>query len=280
MFRLAIGTAQFGMNYGITNRSGVPDEDQLAQILDWAIAHGISNLDTASAYGDAHQRLGKFGVRGFCVVSKLPARIEPYAMEACLTKILTQLNCDKLSGLLLHSQEDLLDAHADARFAQLQHLKETGLIEHIGISVYDGDALLDISKRYSVDMVQCPINPLNRSCESALHWLAENQPHTKVQLRSIFLQGALLSIPELLPQQLRDLRLGVTQFQGWCRHQNVDPGIAALSYLKRFEPDAVVVGVNRLPELQEIVVWHEVAAEVSCDPPAFSLSAEYDARSW
>lgn len=280
MFRLAIGTVQFGMNYGITNRSGVPDEQQLAQILHWAMTQGIRSLDTASAYGDAHQRLGQFGVREFQVVSKMPARIEPYAMEACLVKMLTQLNCDRLSGLLLHSQEDLLDAQADMRFMRLLRLQKTGLIERIGISVYDGKALQDICERFPIDMVQCPINPLNRDCEAALQWLAEKRPEVKIHLRSIFLQGALLSAPQLLPEHLRSLRQGVAQFQDWCREQDIHPGIAALSYLRRFGPDAVVVGVSSLTELQEIAAWHRSAAEVALDPPVFPFSSEYDPRVW
>jgi aryl-alcohol dehydrogenase-like predicted oxidoreductase len=280
MFRLALGTVQFGMHYGITNRTGVPDAAQLAQILDWAMTQDIGDLDTASAYGDAHQRLGEYGVRDFRVVSKMPARIEPYAMEACLVKILSQLRINRLFGLLLHAQEDLLDAQADARFAQLKRLQAAGLINRIGISAYDGEALLQICERFPIDMVQCPVNPLNRSCEAALQWLAKNRPEVEIHLRSIFLQGALLSAPESLPQHLQDLRKGVTQYQDACRRQNVPPGVAALAYLRRFDPEVAVVGVSHLAELQEIADWHKAAAEVNVDLPEIPFVPEFDPRAW
>lgn len=280
MFRLALGTVQFGMQYGITNRAGVPDAAQLAQILDWAMTQGIGDLDTASAYGDAHQRLGEFGVRDFRVVSKMPAHIEPYAMEASLIKILSQLNCDRLFGLLLHAQEDLLDAQAEARFAQLQRLQAAGLINRIGISVYDGDALLQICARFPIDMVQCPVNPLNRGCEAALQWLAKHRPQVEIHLRSIFLQGALLCDPESLPQHLRGLRQGVMDYQQACRSQNVHPGVAALAYLRRFDPELAVVGVSSLAELQEIAAWHKTAAEATVDLPEIPYLPEFDPRAW
>lgn len=280
MYRLALGTVQFGMNYGITNRNGVPDESALAHILDCAMTHGIGDLDTASAYGDAHQRLGQFGVRDFRVVSKMPARIEPYAMEACLVKILSQLKIDRLFGLLLHAQEDLQDAQADARFAQLKRLQTAGLINRIGISVYEGEALQKICERFPVDMVQCPINPLNRGCEAALQWLAKNRPGVEIHLRSIFLQGALLSAPETLPAHLPGLREGVKQFHDNCLQHRIQPGVAALAYLRRFDPEVAIVGVSSLAELQEIVSWHQLAAEVNVDLPEIPFQSEFDPRAW
>jgi aryl-alcohol dehydrogenase-like predicted oxidoreductase len=280
MFRLALGTVQFGMNYGITNRNGVPDESQLAQILDCAMTQGMVDLDTACAYGDAHQRLGKFGVRNFRVVSKMPPRIEPYAMEACLVKMLTQLDCDRLFGVLLHSQEDLQDPQAQARFAQLQRLQAAGLINRIGISVYDGAALLQICEQFPVDMVQCPVNPLNRQCETALQWLGKNRPEVEIHLRSIFLQGALLSAPENLPSHLPGLRQGVVHFQESCRRQVVPPGVAALAYLRRFDPEVAVVGISSLAEMQEIMLWYKAAAEIDLDLPEIPFLPEFDPRAW
>lgn len=280
MFRLALGTVQFGMNYGITNRNGVPDESQLAQILDSAMSQGIGDLDTACAYGDAHQRLGRFGVRNFRVVSKMPPRIEPYAMEACLVKMLTELDCDRLFGVLLHSQEDLQDSQAQARFAQLQRLQAAGLINRIGISVYEGAALRQICEQFTVDMVQCPVNILNRECEAALQWLVQNRPQVEIHLRSIFLQGALLGDPHGLPAHLPGLRRGVAEFQESCRQQNVQPGVAALAYLRRFNPEVAVVGVSSLAELQEILGWHKAAAAVDPPLPEIPFSPEFDPRAW
>ena len=56
--RLALGTAQFGLNYGINNTAGRPTDATVAEILQTARAAGMNLLDTAAAYGDSESRLG------------------------------------------------------------------------------------------------------------------------------------------------------------------------------------------------------------------------------
>ena len=47
--KLALGTAQFGMDYGIANRAGRVSQDEVASILTRARSEGIDTLDTAIA---------------------------------------------------------------------------------------------------------------------------------------------------------------------------------------------------------------------------------------
>ena len=70
--RLALGTAQFGMDYGVSNESGQVAQEQAGEILRLAWRAGINTLDTAIAYGESEEVLGKAGVQGWKVVSKLP----------------------------------------------------------------------------------------------------------------------------------------------------------------------------------------------------------------
>ena len=57
--KIILGTAQFGMNYGINNSMGVPEDKDVSSILDYAHKNGINTLDTAIAYGNSEERLGK-----------------------------------------------------------------------------------------------------------------------------------------------------------------------------------------------------------------------------
>ena len=70
--RICIGTAQFGMSYGITNRHGQVGPAAVSSILARAAGVGIDTLDTAAAYGDCEAVLGRVGVAGWRVVSKVP----------------------------------------------------------------------------------------------------------------------------------------------------------------------------------------------------------------
>ena len=45
--KLVIGSAQFGMSYGIANVHGRPTDIEIKSILDFASKHGINTIDTA-----------------------------------------------------------------------------------------------------------------------------------------------------------------------------------------------------------------------------------------
>ena len=57
--QLSLGTAQFGLAYGITNTAGQVSEAEVAQLLKQAQDAGILFLDTAQAYGNAEAVLGR-----------------------------------------------------------------------------------------------------------------------------------------------------------------------------------------------------------------------------
>ena len=77
--QLCLGTAQFGLAYGITNSIGQVSEAAVGQLLDQAGAAGIRWLDTAQAYGNAEAVLGRQlpVAHGFRLISKLPAQSQP-----------------------------------------------------------------------------------------------------------------------------------------------------------------------------------------------------------
>jgi predicted aldo/keto reductase-like oxidoreductase len=71
--KIALGTAQFGLDYGIANTQGRVSEAEGRAIVELARARGVDTIDTAMLYGDSEAALGRIGVAGWQVVSKLPA---------------------------------------------------------------------------------------------------------------------------------------------------------------------------------------------------------------
>ena len=65
MNRLALGTVQFGQNYGIANSTGQMSRSEVEKILELARLKGINTLDTAIAYGESENVLGKNRRSGF-----------------------------------------------------------------------------------------------------------------------------------------------------------------------------------------------------------------------
>jgi aryl-alcohol dehydrogenase-like predicted oxidoreductase len=195
--KLALGTVQFGLDYGIANQQGQVPVDEAGAILDLAFAHGVDTLDTAVAYGNCEQRLGEIGVGGWRVISKLPAipdgckDIYRWVADE-VTASLRRLHITCLSGLLLHRPRQLLEDGGDRLYKVLQQLKDEGRVQKIGVSIYEPAELDELFDRYQLDLVQAPFNILDgRLIDSG--WLARlPEQGVELHVRSIFLQGLLL----------------------------------------------------------------------------------------
>ena len=58
--KIAIGTAQFGLDYGIANQNGKVNINEIRLILDFAHNNNINTLDTAKAYGNSEKSIGRY----------------------------------------------------------------------------------------------------------------------------------------------------------------------------------------------------------------------------
>ena len=64
-YKLVIGGAQFGMDYGISNKDGQPDIIKVAEILKFCIDRGSRFIDTAVSYGTSEVRIGESAKNGW-----------------------------------------------------------------------------------------------------------------------------------------------------------------------------------------------------------------------
>ncbi|MDZ7809365.1 MAG: aldo/keto reductase [Arhodomonas sp.] len=69
--KLALGTVQFGLDYGVANASGQVPVDEVRRILALARESGVDTLDTAAAYGESEAVLGAAGAGDFRLVTKI-----------------------------------------------------------------------------------------------------------------------------------------------------------------------------------------------------------------
>ena len=113
--RLGLGTAQFGMDYGVSNEIGRTAFEELVRILALARERGVWVIDTAPSYGNAETSLGEAGVEGMAIVTKtpgLPRRPLSVAdadyLQDALNESLERLRLPRLQALLAHAADDLL----------------------------------------------------------------------------------------------------------------------------------------------------------------------------
>src|SRR3989304_10330472 len=58
--KLSLGTVQFGIPYGISNKNGKPNTKTVFEILEYALKNGINSFDTSPAYGRSEKILGSY----------------------------------------------------------------------------------------------------------------------------------------------------------------------------------------------------------------------------
>ena len=272
--KLALGTAQFGLHYGVANTQGKVGHSSAREIITYCRSKGIRTLDTAIAYGESEQCLGDIGVGGFDIVTKLPplpdgtSNIEGWVIKE-VTSSISRLNVKSLDGLLLHRPEQLLGRNGGAIVAALIKLKDAGIIRKFGVSVYSPEELPSLFSVHDFDLVQCPFNLVDRRLVSS-GWLEKlNSLGVEVHVRSSFLQGLLLMPREKIPQYFWDWDLLWDRWYEWLNDHNVSPIDACLAYVfAESNVDKVIVGVDSKIQLKQIVAFHD--APLSLDFPDIS----------
>lgn len=273
--QLALGTAQFGLAYGIAGSGIAVPEDEVRAILEDAVSRGVRLIDTATAYGDIESRLARLAQDlPLQVVSKIPAipdNLEPEAAASFALKS-ARLSRDRLGPLLgalmLHQARDLTGSRGDAIW---QVLAEWSIDEQvaIGASCYEPWEARQLAAERPIALAQLPGNAFDQRIGIGEDSLPI--PGVEIHLRSAFLQGLLVMPFEQAVRKLPKARAALTRWHAWCAKRHLMPVEAALSVVKSFAAaSAVVVGVDSLAQWLEIAaMWQQAvpinAPELSCD---------------
>ncbi|MBU3597320.1 aldo/keto reductase [Polynucleobacter bastaniensis] len=257
--KLALGTAQFGMQYGVANSIGQPSEVEVKEILQIASSHGINTLDTAIAYGDCEERLGRIGVPNWQIISKLPAFASDTSniyeeVRSVIQGSLQRLGVDQIYGLLLHRPEQLLEKNGEDLYRALEQVKKDGLVHKIGISIYDPASLEIILPSFNFDLAQIPFSPFDQRVIFS-GWASRLKSlGIELHVRSIFLQGLLLMENGKRPNQFDRWSPLWRRWHEWLQDMNITALQACLGFVASFpQIDRILVGVENTNQLLEII---------------------------
>jgi hypothetical protein len=261
--KLALGTAQFGLPYGVANTQGQISHNSAREIISYCRSRGIDTLDTAISYGESEQFLGNIGVQDFNIITKLPyvpdtiLNIENWIIDE-VSASLSRLGIKSLYGLMLHRPDQLFQGNGEVIVASLKKLKDLGVIQKVGVSVYSPDEFKDLFLMHDFDLVQCPFNLIDRRLVSS-GWLGKlKNSGVEVHVRSSFLQGLLLMPRNKIPQNFQIWSSLWDHWHAWLEGNAVSPIEACLAYVLS-EPniDQIVVGIDSKEQLQQITAAFE-----------------------
>jgi aryl-alcohol dehydrogenase-like predicted oxidoreductase len=273
---LGLGTVQFGLEYGVSNRQGRPAEREVAAILARAAEWGVGYIDTAPAYGDAEILVGRHLPRDhkMRVVTKTPAlpdatidaRYEQRVLDAVAAS-LDRLKVGAVHALLVHQSGDLGKPGWQRLVGAMNEVKARGLAAHVGVSIYEIDQLKLVESRLAPGLVQLPFNVFDRRFSESGALARLKAAGVEVHARSAFLQGLLLMDPANLPEFFGPLREKIASLHRRWAKQGLTPVAGCLAFMfQHAELDVVVVGVNSLTELDEIIAAATAMGHVEFDP--------------
>jgi len=261
--RIGLGTVQFGADYGISNTLGKVSGQQVSAILQEASLAGISVLDTASLYGDSETVLGDyipfhsdFKIVSKTLVCKLSSVDDSYiaAVETTVHSSLQNLRIDKIYGLLIHHARDVFKPGGEKIVALLKKLKSQGLVQKIGVSIYDGDELDRVLEEFTPDLVQLPVNLLDQRLLASGHIAKLKALGVEIHTRSLFLQGALLIESTDLPAYFEPVRHKFEAVSKFSEMHNLCPMTTCILFgLLQRDIDVLLIGVTSVDELMQII---------------------------
>lgn len=281
--KLGLGTVQFGLDYGISNDQGKTELSHVKKILDFADQNQIKYLDTASHYGQSETLIGDFlpGPKNpFRIITKTPQISDRKInaqdislIEPTFSSSLKNLKQSKAYGLLIHSSDIFKSEFGDLYYKEVIKLKEAGLVEKIGVSIYPNSADL-LFKHFDFDLIQTPLNLFD---QRALHnGLVEKCQRRSIEIhvRSIFLQGLFFLPLSKVPKYFNPIIPSLELFEQTCKKHHISKLDLLFSFAQSIEYiETFLIGVNSFEQLEQNVnSWKKMQREnLSINFSMFSL---------
>jgi aryl-alcohol dehydrogenase-like predicted oxidoreductase len=280
--KLGLGTVQWGIPYGLANKQGFTAPEIVTAILSLAQRSGIQVLDTASLYGEAEAVLGANALQQFHVISKTPRFATSTITEENANQLiqifhrsLQRLSCHKIFGLLIHHAPDLLVPGGERLISAMEQLKEKGLVENIGVSVYDGEQVDAVLNVFKPDIVQLPLSVFDQRMIANGQLERLKREGVAIHTRSVFLQGLLLMPLDKIPAYFDPIRPLLARWHLAAQAQGMTLVQAALSFVRDIpHVDTVLVGVENVAQFQSCLGDFSInasfdAENLACNNPCF-----------
>jgi aryl-alcohol dehydrogenase-like predicted oxidoreductase len=257
--KLALGTAQFGLSYGISNQNGQASRESAKAVISLARSNGIDTIDTAISYGESEACIGEVGLDGFKVITKLPAMPNSVVdigrwIHNQMQASLQRLNEKSVYAVLLHHPQQLSGPKGKALAQAVGQLKAEGVVQKVGVSIYAPSELDSLMNICPIDLVQAPFNLIDQRLQSS-GWLQKlHDTGVEVHIRSAFLQGLLLMPATAIPEKFKHWLPLFNTWHDWLLDNNTSATHACIGFVKAYpQIDKIVVGVESTQQLKQLI---------------------------
>ncbi len=260
--KLSLGTVQFGLDYGIANSEGKPTQSHVDEIVNYIYKNGINCFDTAQAYGNAEEVLGKSLVdkSDVVIVSKLKSELFEDNLEKNILKTLDNLQQKTIFGLLLHDSQ-LLYRWSQKHSSLVQQLVEDKKIDYFGVSIYSNEDFNLAITNDNIQIIQIPFNLFDQRAVTQ-RWLERAKEANKlIFIRSIFLQGLFFMKREALKGNLIKAKPYLEKLRELEQRLNLSTAELAMAYVESVAKESILLfGCDSLAQAKENILNYEQLA--------------------
>lgn len=240
--KIALGTVQFGLDYGISNPNGQTPIEEVIKTIKVARENGIDTIDSAFAYGESENVLGLIDTTGFKLITKFIGISNKKDLDLQLAESLSKLNRNSIYGYIAHRPNEILKKRELWQF--INEKKHENIIQKIGFSFNTIEEVKAVLEADLIpDLIQVPFNILDNRFEMYMKELKDKYG-TEIHTRSTFLQG-------LFFMDIKKLDPYFNGIKEWLK-ENQDENLPGklLKYVADKEYiDKVVIGVNNHSQL-------------------------------
>lgn len=251
--KLSLGTVQFGLDYGIANDNGKPSQDSVNKIVDYLYNNGLNCFDTAQAYGNSEEVIGKAldAKDDIYLISKLKSDVFVSDAIKNVNKSLENLRVDSLYALLLHDSE-LLYKWNNKYSEFVDTLINSKKIKYFGVSIYSSKDFMLALENEKVQFIQIPFNLFDQRALKE-NWFQKAKECGKIIfIRSVFLQGLLLMDKNSIPKKLENSRIYLEKLDFYCLKHKISKNELALSFVDTIAKDSLLLfGCDNLIQAEE-----------------------------
>jgi aryl-alcohol dehydrogenase-like predicted oxidoreductase len=263
--KITLGTVQFGVDYGIANRSGKVKRSEALAMASRALERGVNSFDTAPGYGESEKVLGgifrELGIRSedLFLSDKIPPVPEGFSageiyafIRGSVIGSFGNLGVDFIDVCLLHREKDAL------YMEELLKLKDEGIIGETGVSAYMPETAIGVIEEGLAGVVQIPANVFdNRFFERGVFNMA-GEKEVSVFVRSVYLQGLLLMKENEAPEFLSEVRPALRILSSLAAEAGMAVDEFALRYAISLPGvSSVLVGADNLKQLNKNLNYAE-----------------------
>lgn len=255
MSKIALGTVQFGLDYGINNKKGKIHRKDVFDILEFASKHGIDILDTAHSYGNSEKIIGGFlskSEKSFKIVSKVPQINDEKNLQDYFIESLRNLGVSELYAYLFHNFQSYIDN--PTLLDDIYKLKNSGKIQKVGFSLYYPSELeYLINNNIDFDILQVPYSVFDQRFGKYFEKLRKKK--VEIHIRSVFLQGLVFKDLSKLEARFDSIRGKLIILNNISTTSGLSISALCLNFavLNRFI-DRVIIGVDSLANLKENLI--------------------------